>query len=83
MSISHTRPWGKAGGKKNDLIRRVLTKVEPSAVQAAFPNRTYAITDKGKRVLVANMAIINAHKDPAMRIWDVPEDDTQRSSELG
>ena len=68
----------KVGGKKDDLISRVLTEADPSAVQAAFPNRTYALTDKGRRVLEANMAIIDAHKDPMMRIWDVPEKDLNR-----
>ena len=73
----------KVGGKKDDLVARVLTEAEPSAVQAAFPNKTYVLTEKGRMVLDANMAIIEAHKDPEKRIWDVPENELNRSPKTG
>lgn len=68
----------KVSGKKDDLIERVLTEADPAAVQRAFPDRTYALTAKGRAVLEANAAIVEAHKDPMMRIWDVPEKDLNR-----
>lgn len=66
------------GGKRDELVNRILTEADPAAVDIAFPNRTYILTDKGKKVLEANMAIVDAHKDPSIRIWDVPEKDLNR-----
>ena len=68
----------KVSGKKDDLVNRILTEADPSAVQSFFTERTYALTPKGKAALETNMAIIDAHKDPMMRIWDVPEKDLNR-----
>lgn len=68
----------KVSGKKDELIERIVSEADPSSVQLAFPNRTYALTEKGRKVLEANSAIIEAHKDPELRIWDVPEKDLNR-----
>ncbi len=68
----------KVSGKRDELVSRVLTEADPTAVQSAFPNRTYVLTDKGRRALEANTAIVDAHKDPMIRIWDVPESDLNR-----
>lgn len=68
----------KVSGKKDDLVNRILTEANSSAVVMAFPNKTYALTDKGRRVLGTNTAIVDAHKDPMIRIWDVPESDLNR-----
>lgn len=68
----------KVSGKKDELVSRILTEADPAAVRDAFPNRTYALTDKGRRVLEANVAIVFAHKDPENRIWDVPESSLNR-----
>lgn len=68
----------KVSGKRDELVSRVLNEADPTAVQSAFPNRTYVLTDKGRRVLEANTAIVDAHKDPMIRIWDVPESDLNR-----
>lgn len=68
----------KVSGKKDELIKRIITEADPSAVQTAFANRTYALTERGRKVLDANSAIVEAHKDPERRIWDVPESNLNR-----
>lgn len=68
----------KVSGKRDELVSRILAEADLAAVQSAFPNRTYVLTDKGRRVLEANTAIVVAHKNPMIRIWDVPESDLNR-----
>lgn len=68
----------KVSGKKEDLVNRILEEADSSAVRKAFPNRTYALTERGRRVLDGNSSIIEAHKDPEKRIWDVPARDMNR-----
>lgn len=70
----------KVSGKKDELIERIVAEANPSAVQVAFANRTYALTEKGRKVLEANSAIIEAHKDSERQIWDVPEKDLNKPS---
>lgn len=68
----------KVSGKKDELVNRILVEASSAAVRSAFPSRTYALTERGRKVLDANSAIIEAHKDPEKRIWDVPASDLNR-----
>ena len=68
----------RVGGRKADLVERVLTEADPSSVRRSFPHRTYALTDRGRAALEMNSAIVEAHKDPMRCIWDVPERELNR-----
>lgn len=68
----------KVSGKKDELVNRILVEASPAAVRSAFPNRTYVLTERGRKVLGGNSAIVEAHKNPEKRIWDVPASDMNR-----
>lgn len=69
----------KVSGKKEELIERVLSEADRSAMESHFREETYVLTPKGKSVLGANMAVVAAHKDPSARVWDIPEGDLNRA----
>lgn len=68
----------KVSGKKEELIERVFSEADPASTENFFRETTYVLTSKGKAVLEANQAVIEAHKDPLMSIWDVSECDLNR-----
>lgn len=53
-----------AKGKKEELIAKIEAEVEPSIIDAAFPDRTFAVTEKGQEALRENEGILLIHRLP-------------------
>ena len=61
------------GGKKADLIQRLLSEVPEGQLYALFPRRTFSLTHTGTRALDEAMHIAYIHRKPVegLTIWDI------------
>ena len=63
----------KAGGKKSDIIQRILEKYTPAEMDELDLPRRYALTDKGTSILRENDALIRYFLTFSSREWTTPE----------
>ena len=68
------------GGKKTELIERLLTTVPEGELYALFPRRTFALTAAGVRAIDEAMHIPYLHKYPVegMTLWTLHREVAQR-----
>ena len=64
----------KAGGKKADIVQRILDNYTVEELKALNLPKRYALTDSGKAILKRNAALILYHLTFASRQWSTAEE---------
>lgn len=61
----------KTTGKKADLVERLMEKANLKTLEEKYPNRYYALTEKGVKEVQDNEYVEYLHKTKYMSIWDM------------